>query len=661
MNFFPRVYAARGFCYQYAMAVPLCFLKIPPVPLSPRRGHLDRLFLLLAAWLCLTAIPVQAQTGSVQPGNGTLPPVQLDAAAFSLATPVPPLPQGSSALLAVTLTPEAGWYFYANTPGALGQPTRLTAMLGPIPAPFPALYPAGHEKPDPFGSGELVRTYDGPTRIFLPLPPGADAVSVTAELLLCSATNCLPVKLTRTVTTPADPSMLPAAQTAPWWPEVLRSVPETPATQGSDGAATSGSTPLAPRPEFAPRYHEQGLEVGGLAKAALLAFLAGMLLNLMPCVLPVASLKLKGLLSGCGIEGHPDPVGCFRAFNLYFALGVISWFVVLAMILASLELAWGQIFQSQATVLALAVLVFALSLSLFGVFTLPVIDLKAPVAGKSSRGAAFFSGCLATLLATPCSGPFLGGVLAWTLTQPAPVVAAVFACIGLGMASPYLVMCVRPQVLFIFNLPGTWTLFVERLAGFFLAATAVYLLNTLPAWTLGRAMILLLTTALAAWIWGGWTSLSKPLWHRLSVRSGAFALVVAAWAWAAHPPLPDAAWEPYEPEAFEEMLGTTPVLADFTADWCPNCKFLEFSVLTEENLSRWKRRYGMRFVKVDLTRENRSAQALLEAMGSRSIPVVAIFPAGEKSRAPMVLRDLFTLPTLEKVLERELGPASPGK
>lgn len=625
----------------------------------------------LLALLWLAALPALAQ-----PPAAPDQPVRLAAEAYRLPGPgqpgtPPSLPPDAAALVVVTLTPAPGWYFYANDPGPVGRPTRLDAAIAGAPAPHAALYPAGKEKPDPFGSGEMVRTHDGATRFFLPLPPGATGVSLTADLLMCSDQSCLPTRIMKNLALPPQLASLPAAEAAPWWDEVARAAPEPPRAEEDPAAEAVADAQSEPpqaeqatpgyAPDFAPRFHQQGLEVAGLAKAALLAFLAGLLLNLMPCVLPVASLKLKGLLAGCGIEGHADPVGCFRSFNLFFALGVITWFLVLAVILASLELAWGQIFQSQATVLALAVLVFALSLSLFGVFTLPVIDLKTPVSGQGSRGAAFFSGCLATLLATPCSGPFLGGVLAWTLTQPAYIVASVFACIGLGMASPYLIMCVRPQMLFIFNLPGSWTLFVERVAGFFLAATAVYLLNTLPSWTLGRAMVLLLVTAFAAWAWGSFTSLSRPLWHRLGVRAAALAVVVSVWSWAAYPPLPDASWEPFEPAAFEEMMGKTPVLVDFTADWCPNCKFLEYSVLTEENLAYWKRRYGLRFVKVDLTRENPAAQALLHAMGSRSIPVVALFPAGHGARRPMVLRDLFTRPTLEAIMERELTPLNPDR
>ena len=615
----------------------------------------------LAALSILACLAILAPTSS-QAENAPEPAYPVEMAARALAAPpdmsahAPGLPSGTAQILEVLITPESGWYFYANDPGAMGQPTRLAAETGQT--VLTVLYPPGREKLDPFGSGEMVRMYEGATRLFVLMPEGLTGdVSLRARLLLCSDVSCLPAEVSRRITLTDDVASLPQAAAQAWWPDMAVARPDATRTEPAPASlAPSGGMQAAfSRENMAPRYHEPGLEVQGLFKAALLAVLAGFLLNLMPCVLPVASLKLKGLLSGCAIPGgEDDPVRCFRTFNFFFALGILSFFLFLAILLASLDLAWGQIFQSTTAVLAMAVLVFALSLSLFGVFTLPVVDLKAPVEGTQTRASAFFAGCLATLLATPCSGPFLGGVLAWTLAQPPLVIATVFVCIGLGMASPYLVMCIKPGIFFIFNLPGRWTLFVERVAGFFLAGTAVYLLTILPDWAMNRTLILLLATAFAAWMWGGWTSLSRPLWHRLATRGAALAIIVALFPWAANPPMPNVRWEAFDAPAFEEMLGKEPILADFTADWCPNCKFLEMTVLTEGNLARWHRRYGLRFVKVDLTREHPEAQALLAAMGSRSIPVVAVFPVGEKAFSPVVLRDLFTTPTLERVMEREL-------
>ena len=111
-----------------------------------------------------------------------------------------------------------------------------------------------------------------------------------------------------------------------------------------------------------------------------------------------------------------------------------------------------------------------------------------------------------------------------------------------------------------------------------------------------------------------------------------------------------ATWETFRAAEFNAALGTVPLLVDFTADWCPNCKVLEHSVLTNANLEQWRQRYGLRLVKVDLSRDNPAGQAFLERLGSSSIPIVAIFPAGEEKNRPLVLRDLFGKTTLEKAL-----------
>jgi len=205
--------------------------------------------------------------------------------------------------------------------------------------------------------------------------------------------------------------------------------------QVAEATAGTDAGPQA-APAFVPRFFAPVLEVTGLFKAAALAFLAGLILNCMPCVLPVVSLKLSGLLALCGDEGPRERRRILREHNAFFALGIVVYFLVLSAILGVFGLAWGQMFQSPSLAVVVAVVMFAMSLSLFGVFHLPVVDLRLPTGGRRhTRRGAFLAGALATLLATPCSGPFLGGVLAWTVLQPLPVIMTVFATIGLGMAS----------------------------------------------------------------------------------------------------------------------------------------------------------------------------------------------------------------------------------
>ena len=398
----------------------------------------------------------------------------------------------------------------------------------------------------------------------------------------------------------------------------------------------------------------------GLLKALPLAFLAGFLLNLMPCVLPVACLKLSGLLAVCR-EGDPicDRFALIRQHNIYFALGVLGYFCVLAVFLGIAEMAWGQLFQQPGLILGAAAVLFALGLSLFGVFHLPVIDLKlSPRPGHSPRSQALATGFLATLLATPCSGPFLGGVLAWTLMQPVAVVITVFIGIGLGMASPYLVLAVRPELTKFVPRPGQWMSHLEKLAGFLIMATCLYFLTILPNALLPAALAALLVTAFACHAWGSWTNLSQGVFTRWTIRLVAATAAVAACIWALSAPGPESAlWEPFDKAAFNQALGRENMLVDFTADWCPTCKALEKTVLAPAAVAKLQKRYGFKAVRVDLTHESPEAMALLRALGSASIPVAAAFPKGADSQRPVVLRDLFTSGQLEESLNEAFGGA----
>ncbi|MDR3043095.1 MAG: thioredoxin family protein [Desulfovibrio sp.] len=435
----------------------------------------------------------------------------------------------------------------------------------------------------------------------------------------------------------------------------LPGMPDAQAAANATEGAVSGFQPGTIHWNFAPRYQVPELEVSGLGKALLLGLLAGLLLNLMPCVLPVISLKLSGFVAVAGLGGDDARRAHFREHNLLFAAGIMAWFLLLAFILGGAGLAWGQLFQRPGVVLGLLLVVFGLGLSMFGLFTLPVLDLKAMGAGGPSRAQPFFTGLVATLLATPCSGPLLGGVLGWAFQQPPEIMAFVFTSVGMGMALPYLLLAARPGLVRHFPRPGAWTGTLEQLVGFFLMGTSVYLLTILPDAWLMPALVTLLAVAFAAWIWGRWGGLDASPRRRAAVRLAAPALVAVAVWLAFAPSAPPARWEPFEPTTFRAMLGREPLIVDFTADWCPNCKLLEQTTLSSAAVSEWARRHGARLVRVDLTAESPEAQALLRSLGSSSIPVVALFPKGLLSASPVVLRDLFTTGQMEQALLEAFG------
>jgi thiol:disulfide interchange protein DsbD len=330
----------------------------------------------------------------------------------------------------------------------------------------------------------------------------------------------------------------------------------------------------------------------------------------------------------------------------------MTLFTALALILGLANLMWGQLYQNQTILLILLVIVFLLGLSMLGVFTLPVIDFKFAAKMRRPRLQFYFNGLLSTFLATPCSGPLLGGVLGWAFTQTLPVLVIVFWSVGLGMSLPYLLLCVRPGITQILPKPGPWMLLFERVVGFLLLGTTLYLLSILPAEKHLQVLCALLLVAFCAWLWGQHGDGTASALRRAA--AGAICLVVPvviAFS-VSRPATPPPQWRSFTPEYFSAQLGKKNMLLEFTADWCPNCKFLEATVLTDENLKEWQRRYNMEFIRADITSGNSYATRLLEALGSKSIPLAALFPTGENASSPLVLRDMYTARHIEKNMNR---------
>ena len=596
-------------------------------------------FLLLALLLVPTAGHGQIQASTL--------PIQVAVQGYAVPSGTLDDDTSGAVLLTVSLDIEPDWYIYANIPGETGKPTHLSAVTaGGI--PLRVVYPAAKEKQDTFDPSVTIGSFTGQTRFYALVPRGMDGafpVSLKLDMLLCHPTKCVPGRVELTFgQDDLDTASLPSAGDQPWWHEFLQRVEARTDTKKAAIAIADAAESAIIEWSFTPTYFQPGLEVGGLLSAILMGLLAGLILNIMPCVLPVVSLKLSALL-GAGAEGHGDPVRAFRQHNVFFVLGILTFFVFLAVALWSTGAAWGALFQNRWLVLGLAGIMGALGLSLFGLFHLPVIDLKFGAGHLNPKKQAFFTGMLTTLLATPCSGPFLGGVLGWALVQGPSVIATVFLSIGMGMASPYLLLILNPKLARFLPKSGPWIEYVEKGIAFFLLGTAFYLVSiALGSWTL-PILAPLWTILFGGWLW--LRSRSARRSTAVTVRAAALVLLGLAVFWTLPSPPAANPWESFEPTALSRDIGNEPLLLDFTADWCPTCKVLEATVMTAENVNAWKARYGVRFIKVDMTQRDPEAEALLLALGSRSLPTVALFRRGD-AESPLVIRDLFTANQLEQ-------------
>jgi thiol:disulfide interchange protein DsbD len=584
------------------------------------------------------------------------------------------------------LIPGQGYHTYAHEPGAEGAPLRIRALAGGSPLPsssVQAFYVAGSERSDASGAKSYV--HDGPTPVFLVFRERVDeAVTLDISLLACSDRRCVPVH--EQLLLPGAPPELGNAVQASWFPlfkashpagQPLSLPPQTadaplqekdlqamlPQANTSVFRHAETGSPSVPSPAalrgddtgyaFTPQALEGSFQVDGWLRAIGIGILAGLLLNIMPCVLPVLTMKFSVLLSDGSLEERKKSI---RTHNIYFAAGIVVWFALLAMISGLTGMLWGQIFQSSEVIFLMLLIVFCMGLSMFDIFHLPVLDLQTQHS-RSPRMQAFSTGMFTTLLATPCSGPLLGGVLAWGITKPLPVLMTVFAATGVGMALPYVILACFPRLVRFLPRPGQWFTALERILGLLLMGTAIYLFSLLPPELHVKTLITLLVAATSAWVWGRWGSLRGSITRRMFMGAFSVGAIFLCAFWAFLPAQKEAvAWAEFSDSRFRSDLGQKNMIVEFTADWCPTCKVLERTTLAAPNLLPIIEQYSLTAVKVDMTHKNEAQQKLLKSLHSASIPLLAVFPAGERASAPVILRDIYSVTDLHLALRQAKVP-----
>ncbi|MDE2289932.1 MAG: thioredoxin family protein [Burkholderiales bacterium] len=351
-----------------------------------------------------------------------------------------------------------------------------------------------------------------------------------------------------------------------------------------------------------------------------LAFGAGMLLNLTPCVLPAVPIKVRTILHETG-----DRPGARVVSAGLFTSGSVLFFAALGLATALLHLQWGVLFQSRLLLGLLSALLLALAVMNFRGRGFPMPTALAAMHSVRFLEP-FLSGLIGALLSTPCTGPLLGGVLVFALTQPAPNIVAIFVSIGLGLASPYVVLILRPALLKKLPRAGAWSDVVRQSFGWALAAAAIFFVQSILPAAWRAPLWIALGAGLVAWV----IAIFVRSRDRASRRAVAIiGLAAAALAYAGTQPgssaQQDIAWQRLRAGDIAALpaLGR-PAIVEFTAQWCINCKILEHTVYRDREVVRTIRQHGVVPFQADLTRPDPALERLLASYGGAGLPFVAV-------------------------------------
>ncbi len=562
---------------------------------------------------------------------------------------------GQDLLIGLRLNHDAHWHTYYRNPGenGVGEPTRIQWQLPDGFAASEIQWPEPKRLESAIGvnyvyEGEIVL----PVRLTVPDSIAANEVTLRATVtwLSCEDGNgaCVPsddVELALT---------LPVIEGAPpvneKWAGLFDTAMSNQATVGAapaDGADRAGGSLTFPL-------------------ALVFAFLGGLILNLMPCVFPVLSIKILGFVNQAGSDRSK-----IAKHGVLFAVGVLASFAVLAGLLvmlrsgveglglASEQVGWGFQLQEPLFVAALALVMFAVGLNLAGVFDVGFGVMAAAGkaqskvgGGKPSSGGAFFSGVLATALATPCTAPFMAPAIGYALTLSAWQTMAIFLTLGLGMAVPYVLLSFFPGWLKMLPRPGAWMETFKQVMAFPMFATALWLMwvygnqlgQTNGMLLLGGSMILL---GIGLWAFGRWNAPERSATAQWGGRVAAIIFVALAAlvpTYGGSLLAEDLQWEPFSQARAEQLRDEgNVVFVDFTAKWCATCQWNKQTVIYSDTVKEAIREHDVKLLRADWTKKDPAITRALEQFGHNGVPLYVIYspkPGSEPDvRGPVITRN----------------------
>jgi thiol:disulfide interchange protein len=453
--------------------------------------------------------------------------------------------------------------------------------------------------------------------------------------------------------------------------EQLKPVAAIPASPVSEpGSPKVGINQDKSRPLETPdlRGAASGDAALGFFGAVFFALLGGILLNLMPCVFPVLSLKALGLVQKAHHEKHRSVV----MGGMAYLAGVLATFTLLGLVIITLksagaQIGWGVQLQSPVFVSALALLLFFIGYSLSGAVTIGtrLMGVGNSLTQKSSIAGSFFTGALAVVVATPCTAPFMGGAIFYALTQPAIITLLVLWALGFGLALPYVLLTLFPELLLKYlPKPGIWMEHFKQFLAFPMLAASIWLVWVLSmqngATGVLYVLFAMLFLAFALWLWKTTQNRPTSLWQYfkiiLALVTGVLSISLILMQPKAIPVMAQhgESFESYTPQKLSDARAAKkPVFVNMTAAWCITCLANEKAALEKDSVKKYFADHNILFLKGDWTNYDPAITSYLKEFNRSGVPIYVFYPSDQS--APIVLPQILTPDTVIDILKPTLG------
>ncbi|MCB4756780.1 MAG: thioredoxin family protein [Elusimicrobia bacterium] len=601
-----------------------------------------------------------------------------------LLSSVSQIKPGDTFLLGVRLTLEKGWHVYWKTPGQAGLPTTVTWTVPPGVRVSGTLYP----KPEIFAEPGDITTLGYKDRVTFLHRATVDSrarenrpllIKAQVDWLACK-TACIPGKKALEIALPVGKKSIIDSKNKAFLDRASRLIQSE-----EEEKAVLGKYASIIREENFLQSLGTGNAAGQLPLilALLFAFIGGLILNVMPCILPVLSIKVMRFLKQSDVSrSHVVKE------NLFFAGGVWISFLLLATVVALLkrtgqEVGWGFQFQEPRFLVVLAAVVFGFALSLFGLydFSIALPSGLTQLTREKGWGGPFWEGILATTLATPCSAPLLGPALGFAFSQPTPFIFLFFLIIGTGLAVPYLLLAAAPGWIRILPKPGPWMEILKKILGLPLLGTSLWLISILNRQVGVNAIIgtalLLGSIAAAMLILKKWALPTQPSLLQWAGRILGLGLVLVTYVTLVEPALKSGPsvpiqrqkqqeglttaipWQPFSLETLQQRLQKNKtIFVDFTADWCLTCKVNEKTALSSPRIARLFSELKIDALKADWTNRDPHITKVLKQLGRSGVPVYVVFKKGDAAH-PLFLPEILTEGIVERALKTAASSSTP--